>query len=132
MSTESAAVIVASITTVGSIAVAYISTRSHRETRRRLEDNTEKTEQVLHQVKNDHTTNLRDDLDKRFKGLHDKLVALEAAQAGLGGTVGRLGRDVKNALRHQREHAAASVLTGEQLHRRDDELAEELRQLREE
>lgn len=127
MTTETAAVIVACITTAGTVLTAFVTTRAHRTTRAQLADNTTKTEAVLHQVKNDHNVNLRDDLDARFQGMHDKLERVEAAQGYLGGTVGHLIRDVKTALRHQSEHDVASTLVVTELHRRDDELAAEIR-----
>lgn len=123
MTTETAAVVVAVITSVGSVVVAVVTTRRHRDA---IQDNTAKTEQVLHQVKNDHGTNLRDDLDARFGELHDKLERVEAAQGYLGGTVGHLFRDVREALRHQREHDVASALVIDQLRHRDDALEAEL------
>jgi hypothetical protein len=124
------ALIGATASIVGPVVLLLLTNRRHRETKQLLAENTGKTGEVLHQVKNDHDTNLREELDARFSGLHDKLSGVEAAQARLGGTVGRLGRSVDEALRHQREHDAASVLAVDRLHRRDAELAEEIRRLK--
>lgn len=128
--TVTVALIGAAASIVGPVVIYLVTSRRHQETKQLLEENTGKTDDVLHQVQNDHETNLRDELDARFKGLHDKLSTMEGAQAGLGATVGRLRRDVASALHHQREHEAASVLAVEQLHRRDAELAEQIRQVR--
>lgn len=123
------ALIAAASSVIGPVVLYLVTTRRHRETKELLAENTGKTGEVLHQVKNDHTTNLREELDARFGGLHDKLERVEAAQGYLGGTVGHLIRDVKDSLRHQREHETAAGLALEQLQRRDDELAAELRRL---
>lgn len=130
MTPETAVVVSSTIGAVSAVAVAvvgYIGARQHRHTRAALADNTDKTSQVLHQVKNDHTVNLRDELDARFQGMHDKLERVEAAQGYLGGTVGHLIRDVKTALSHQRDHEAASGLIVAELQKRDDALEAEIR-----
>lgn len=130
MTPETAVVVSSTIGAVSAVAVAvvgYVGARQHRHTREALAENSNQTAQVLHQVKNDHGTNLRDDLDARFQGLHDKLERVEAAQGYLGGTVGHLIRDVKTTLSHQRDHEAASGLIVSQLQKRDDDLEAELR-----
>lgn len=127
MNEAAASVLVAAIAALASVAVAIITTRQHRATRQHLAENTAQTAEVLHQVKNDHPTNLRDDLDRIARDLYDKLERIESAQGYLGGTVGGLIRDVRQALTHQREHDVASAEIVERLHRRDDELAAEIR-----
>ena len=123
------ALIAAGASVVGPVVLYLVTNRRHHETKALLAENTSKTGEVLHQVKNDHSTNLREELDARFAGLHDKLERVEAAQGYLGGTVGHLIRDVKDALRRQSEHEAASVLALEALRKRDQELADRLDRL---
>lgn len=125
-----ASVIVACVMAVGSIAVAIITTRRHGAA---IADNTAKTDQVLHQVQNDHQTNLRDDLDALRKETMDALDRVEAAQGMMGGIVGQITKDVREvtkdvreAIRHGKEHDVASAWIVQGLRARDEALAQEL------
>lgn len=118
MSPESASIIAASISGVAVLGVAVvglIGTRSHRQTREALSVNTTATHEVLHQVKNDHGTNLREDLDAHAANL-----------TRLASMVGQVARDVRDVKRDQKAHDAASAMVVRELTARDRELADEI------
>jgi hypothetical protein len=120
MTPELAVVIGSTITAAGAVVVAIITTRRHGAA---LADNTAKTEQVLEQVANDHGTNLRHDVDAALAGI----AAVEATQGQIGAIVGKLARDIGDALRHISAHDIASALVVDELRRRDDQIAADLR-----
>lgn len=100
------------ITTLGTVAVAIIS----RGARKHAADAAERTDAVLEQVKNSHTTNLREDVD----GIGHTLTKVEAAlavltagqealvegQRSLGLSVGGLHEDVR--ILHKRDGLQSS------------------------
>lgn len=134
MSPETATVIAASISALAAVSVAVVGVmgaRAHRHTRNELEVNTTATREVLHQVKNDHGTNLRDDLDKLASKLHDhadKLAELDSGQARIGSMLGGVRKTMDDVKRGQREHDTASRMIVDRLEAADRALAAELRQ----
>lgn len=131
---DSTLIILGIIATIPTIVVALINRRaiketreSHEETSKKVDDNTQTTKAILHQVKNDHGTNLRDDLDEFKRSVAETLEKIEAAQGYLGGTVGTLLKDVHTTLRSQRAHDAASSLIVDELRKRDNDLQAEIR-----
>lgn len=125
MTPETASVVAAGIAAVAAIGVAVIGvvgTRQHRATRDQLSDNTKTTKAVLHQVKNDHGTNLRDDLDGVIA-----LVAQHGTDlARVGSMLGGVRKDVGDVKRAQRAHDAASLVIVDELHKADRALAAEI------
>lgn len=118
MAPETAVVLAAAISGVASFGVGVLGVINHRRASSALAHNTAKTEEVLEQVGNDHTSNLRHDLDQALADL-----------ARLGGMVGKLTRKVEDALRRVEAHDRASTTTVDGLQAEDRRLAEELHQL---
>lgn len=133
MSPETATVIAAGISALAAVAVAVVGVmgaRAHKVTRRELAVNTGATREVLHQVKNDHGTNLRDDLDRltQLVGTHtERLAELDAGQARIGSMLGGVRKTVDNVQRGQREHDTASRMIVDRLESADRALAAEIR-----
>lgn len=132
MSPETASVVAAAIAAVAAIGVAVVGvvgSRQHRDTRAALADNTTTTQAVLHQVKNDHDTNLRDDLDNVMALAAEHTIELAAilpAVARLSSTLGSLRRDVGDVAKQQQAHDAASLIIVDELHKADRALAQEI------
>lgn len=133
MSPETATVVAAAISGVSVVTVAVVgwaSARSHRHTRAELAVNTTATREVLHQVKNDHGTNLRDDLDRLAEQVTahtDKLSEVESGQARIGSMLGSVRKTVDDVKRGQREHDTASRMIVDRLEAADRALANEIR-----
>lgn len=131
---ETATVIAAAISALAVIAVAVvglIGQRQHKATRIELQSNTNATQEVLHQVKNDHGTNLRDDLDALHATVRshtDKLAELDAGQARIGSVLGGVRKTAEQVQRAQREHDSASLVIVDRLERADRALAAEIAQ----
>lgn len=119
-------IIIALIPAISSIVLALITRQGHKKTSAKVDENTAKTEAVLHQVKNDHNTNLREDLDRMQSEIHKQLHSIENAQAYLGKTVGHALREIKDTKRRQQAHDTAALLIVEELKKRDEELAREI------
>lgn len=134
MSPEAATVIAAGISALAAVSVAVVGVmgaRAHKHTRRELAVNTGATREVLHQVKNDHGTNLRDDLDQlaaKVTAQADKLHELDAGQARIGSMLGGVRKTVDNVQRGQRDHDAASRMIVDRLEASDRALLAEIRQ----
>jgi hypothetical protein len=122
-----ASVYVAAIMAVASLAVAVINNRRHGVA---IAENTEQTKQVLHQVQNDHRTNLRDDLDDLRTVVMERLDTIDTNQAELGAKYEALSPLVLKAIRHAKDHDVASTLVVDALKARDDALEKELHQWR--
>lgn len=123
---DSTLIIIASISAMPAILVALINRRAHKETRTQVEENTTKTTAILHQVQNDHKTNLREDLDKLKEDVENTLEKIEAAQGYLGRTLGSVLQELKKTSRDQKAHDIASALVVSELKKRDDELYSEI------
>lgn len=119
-------IIIAFISAMPAILVALINRRAHKETRTQVEENTEKTTAILHQVQNDHKTNLREDLDKLKTDVEGTLEKIEAAQGYLGRTLGSVLHELKKTSRDQKAHDIASALVVNELKKRDDDLYAEM------
>lgn len=132
MSPETASVVAAAIAAVAAVGVAVVGvvgSRQHRDTRAALQDNTGKTEAVLHQVKNDHGTNLRDDLDEVMALAAEHTIELAAilpAVARLSSTLGTVRKAVDDVAKAQQQHDAASLVIVDELHKADRALAREI------
>lgn len=132
MTPETATLISAGIAAVSAVGVAVVGVagnRSHKATREKLAENTTKTDAVLHQVRNDHPTNLRDDLDqlaelvaKHSLGQAD----LEAGLSRVASMVGTVNKTLKGIRDHVESHDAASLLIVRELHDADRALAAEI------
>lgn len=133
MSPETATVIAAGISALAVVSVAalgLVGQRQHRATRGALAVNTTATREVLHQVKNDHGTNLRDDLDQlvaQVRGHTDKLTELDTGQARIGSMLGSVRKTCDEVKAGQREHDAASRMIVDKLQDADRQLAAEIR-----
>jgi hypothetical protein len=125
--------VAATISAAAAVAVAAVGVlgaRAHQHTRRELAENTGATREVLHQVKNDHGTNLRDDLDRltELVGTHtDRLAELDAGQARIGSMLGGVRKTVDRVQQGQRDHDNASLLIVSRLEDADRQLAAEIR-----
>jgi hypothetical protein len=118
---ETAVVVGSAISALGAVGVAALGMLNHRRTRDQIAHNTARTEEVLDQVGNDHTSNLRHDLDQALADL-----------ARLGGMVGKLTRKVTEALERVDAHDQASTNTVEGLVAVDRHLRRDLQELAEE
>lgn len=134
MSPEAATVIAAAISGLSVVTVAVVGivgARAHKVTRQELAVNTGATREVLHQVKNDHGTNLRDDLDQLAATVvshTEKLSELDSGQARIGSMLGGVRKTMDDVKRGQREHDTASRMIVDRLEAQDRALAAELRQ----
>jgi hypothetical protein len=124
---DSTLIIIAVISALPAIIVAIINRVHSNKTRVKLDANTEATKAVLHQVQNDHPTNLRDDIDHFKDEVFSTLEKIEAAQGYLGRTVGTLLKDVRDTARQQKSHDLASALIVEQLRIKDEQLESEIK-----
>jgi hypothetical protein len=114
---------ISAVAVLGVAVIGVVGTRQHKATRSQLRDNTTTTRAVLHQVKNDHGTNLRDDLDEVMQ----KVSAHSTDLARVGSMLGKVRKVATEVQEAQKAHDAASLVIVEQLHRADRELARELR-----
>jgi hypothetical protein len=110
-------IVLAIIAIVPPTLVAIFNWRNHRETRTRIAENTSVTQEVRHQVKNDHGTNLRDDIDgfknnveRQLTEMSRQLESIESAQGYTGGVLGNVLGDIRKMKRVDYDTARAVEL----------------------
>ena len=111
--------------------VAVFNWRNHKETRNQIAENTTVTQEVRHQVKNDHGTNLRDDIDSfkhnvetQLTEMSRQLESIESAQGYTGGILGNVLGDIRKMKRTDFDTAKAVEFLQESVKPLQDALEE--------
>ena len=128
---DSTLIILGIIAIIPPVLVLMVNTFQHKTTRNRIEENTTVTQEVRHQVQNDHGTNLRDDIDNIRSSVQSQLTemsrqleSIESAQGYTGGVLGNVLGDIRKMKRTDFDTAKAVELLQESVKPLQDALNE--------